>query len=254
MVQRSIAWLAVSLLAAYAGVGCGGEQVSPPQVSEPQEVTFVSSDSAYLVGTWQEVPNARVAVICIPTVDFTRSTWSNTANLLTSSGWSVLVFDLRGQGDSRMPDKSRWAWSPADTATGIGYYMKDIRGAISFVRGKMGNTVKIVLVGADLGGVSGLYAATAEPRVAGVALISPPGGLSNLIAGGLVSRYGDRPLLIMTEQPMEATLGTPRTMDSWLGRGSAMTLRLTEPQKTTTLQNKQAAHNMLARWIASVTL
>ena len=247
----------LSSLAALTLLACGEEKPKPSQVSPAEQVAFVSSDSVHLAGTWQYVQNSRAVVICIPTVGFTRSSWSNTMRLLANAGWSALSFDLRGQGDSRLPVGSTWKWSPRDSAGAIEHYVRDIRAAVRYVRAATNGNVRIILLGADISGVAALYAATAEPQlVAGVALVTPPGGLDKLIAARLVDRYGDRPLMIMTEQPISGTAGTPRTLDSWLegGRGSAITLRLTAPQETTALENRQAALNKLMRWIDSATL
>lgn len=256
MVVRSDAWLAISLVAAIACGGCAEEKPKPPQVSAPQDVTFYSPDSAHLVGTWQTVNGSRAVVICVPTVGFTRSSWSKTTRFLTDRGWSVLSFDLRGEGDSHIPPRSTWKWSPRDSASAIESFAKDILGAIQFVRGTADRPPKIILLGADIAGVAALYATTARlgQTVTGVTLLTPPGGLDRLLAGGLVVRYGDRPLMIMTEQPLSATEGTARTLDSWLGRGSAITLRLSAPEETTMLESRQAALTKLLRWIESATL
>ena len=115
----------------------------------------------------------------------------------------------------------------------------------------MQNGGSIVLVGSDLGGVAALYAAAVTPEVNGVSLFSPPGGLAKIMAQGLVSRYGDRPLLIMTELPLEATLHTARTLDSWLGRGSALKLRLSAQEAPVRIDSRPAAVSTLKRWVAS---
>lgn len=254
MLRRVGTWLAAAVVASVVWSGCAEEKAPPVETPQPQEVTFASSDSAHLAGTWTQVKESRVVVICIPTVNFTRASWANTTQLLTKAGWSVLLFDLRGQGESHVPPGSNWQWSPSDTAGAIDLFVKDIRGAVQFARQTAGNNVKVVLLGADIAGVAGLYAATAEPQVTGVALVTPPGGLSNLIAGRLIERYGDRPLLVMSELPVGASGGTPCTTDSWLGRGSAITLSLTAPKQETNLESKQAALNMLVRWITSTAI
>jgi len=250
MLRRLNGWCSLAI-AAVVVAGCGQDEQVRPQVQPPQVVTFATDDGASIAGTWWAVERSRSAVLLIPTAGYTRGTWETTAGLLTADGRCVMTIDLRGQGESEPPAGTDMMVVRADSAQAVANYMKDVLAAIKFIRQQMQNGGSIVLVGSDLGGVAALYAAAVTPEVNGVSLFSPPGGLAKIMAQGLVSRYGDRPLLIMTELPLEATLHTARTLDSWLGRGSALKLRLSAQEAPVRIDSRPAAVSTLKRWVAS---
>jgi len=79
-------------------------------------------------------------------------------------------------------------------------------------------------------------------------MFSPPES-NRLSTPTIMARYGDRPLVIMTELPVEAVRTTPRTLDSWIGRGSAIEIKGQVPRPPVRLENKAAAVDFLTRWI-----
>ncbi|HOF61361.1 MAG TPA: alpha/beta fold hydrolase [Candidatus Latescibacteria bacterium] len=246
MVRKIILCAAVVATAFF--VGCGGEEKEcTPVTVEAQTVEIITEDSVTLVGTWFGVPNSRASIVCLPALTHSRGTWASTAQQFVASGWSVLTVDLRDQGDSQMPAGASPVWVGNDTLHALAYYIKDVKAAVAFVRSKAPGA-KVVVLGAGIAGYCGLHEAVADPTVAAVALFSPPES-SRLTTPAIMAEYGDRPLLIMTELPAEAIRTTPRTLDSWIGRGSVIEIKEQVPRPPLRLENKAAAVDFLNRWI-----
>lgn len=96
-----------------------------------------------------------------------RHSWRRTAQLVAARGWHATAFDLRGHGDT--------GWS-ADRQYKLADYVEDVE----VVTRNLGRPA--VLVGASLGGVIALLAATCVPRLAS-ALVMVDVGLSVNPAG-----------------------------------------------------------------------
>lgn len=247
----SAAW--VALIALFIG-GCTSEKTPELRVKEPVNVELSTTDGKKIVATWHEVTGSNAAVILVPTLAFGPENWSRTADRMIARNWSVMQTDLRSDIQPPARQGEPWRASRADSASVIADFANDVLAAIDFVEKASAENVKIVVVGADLGGIAGINAAAAKRKVAGVAILNPPGGLGVLISQGVISAYGDRPLLILTELPVHSVLTTPRTLDSWLGRGSALTVRHKVPSEPSRIPDRQSAVNTLMSWISSTAL
>jgi alpha-beta hydrolase superfamily lysophospholipase len=230
-------------------VGCGEEkQESPAAPVVAEIVNFTTDDGIKIVGTWFAAPNSKISLVLIPAVSHSRGTWMSSAQEFAASGWSVLAIDMRDQGDSVLPRSSSPVWVGSDTLGAIRQYVNDVRAGVKFVHGKTPGA-KIIAMGAGIGGYCGLHEAISDPSVVAVALFSPPES-KQLSASGVMAQYGDRPLLMLTELPAEAIRTTPRTLDSWIGRGSALAILNQTPQPPKALESKHAAAAYLNQWIA----
>ena len=234
-------------------VSCAKEEAPVQRVLTPEEVVIPTSNETGIDATWQAVEEARVVVVFIPTVGYTQASWQTTANRVNEQRWSALRIDPRSTPQSERAAGAPWSVSRSDSSQILTVYSEDIRAAIDWVENKVGSNVRIILVGSDLGGIAALRVAAHAPRVYGVALLSPPSS-GELLSNDVIQSYGDRPLLVMTELPVEPTLTTGRTLDTWLGRGSAMSLQLSEQTPATRIEDRAAAQRMLFGWIVKATL
>ncbi len=244
--------LGIALLACVL-VSCSEEETSIRCVLTPEEVVIPISGETGIDATWQAVLEARVVVVFVPTVGYTQASWQATANRVNEQRWSSLRIDPRPTPKSARSAGAPWRVSRADSSRTLLMFAEDILASIEWVERKVGPNAKIVLVGSDLGGVAALRAAANARSVYGVALLSPPAS-GDLLSQDAIQAYGDRPLLVMTELPIEPTLNTARTLDTWLGRGSTMSLQLSEQTPPTRLEDRVSAQRTLFSWILKATL
>lgn len=119
----------------------------------PQKVTFVTEDGITLAGTLiQQGPNY---VILSYQWHASQYVWQDFASELVDQGYSVLMYDYRGVGDSG------GTFDP-DQAT------KDVTAAYQFLQSR--GVQSVVMIGASMGASSTYKAAL---RVKGAVLVSP---------------------------------------------------------------------------------
>jgi|SaaInl4_150m_RNA_FD_contig_51_141704_length_961_multi_8_in_0_out_0_1 hypothetical protein len=252
MMNRITRWAVITLMAGALAVACGSDENSTSRTMPALEINIPMSSGGTITATWQPVRNARVVVLLIPTVGYTRSSWESSADRFNTTGWSVLRIDSPTPAVGMAGEGAAWTVSSQDSAAIITEMTDRIHTAIDYVQRTAGENSHIALIGSDLAGVASVYAAGSSQAVGGVGLISPPGGLTDLMAQGLVSTFGDRPLIVMTEFPINSVSTTARTMDSWLGRGSS--IALPAPGIPETLVDRDAAFTALVNWIRAATL
>jgi len=132
-----------------------------------EDVEFKSTDGLTLRGWWfaSPVPKGRAAVL-VHGKDQNRTISSfdsgRIARFLLANGYSVLVFDLRGHGES---DGLRW---------GLGQFEpRDILGAIDLATKKAGVDKKhVAVIGESMGGGSVLMTVKADPDIGPVVVDS----------------------------------------------------------------------------------
>jgi dipeptidyl aminopeptidase/acylaminoacyl peptidase len=109
----------------------------------------------------------------------------NEAVLLTTKGYSAMLFDLRNHG-----------WSDGNLST-LGYYeAEDVQGAVTYLRSRPEvNPERIGLIGHSMGGVAVLRAAVHLPRVKVVVAESAFASSEDNIAQGMIARTGLPPFL-----------------------------------------------------------
>jgi len=110
--------------------------------SSPKTITYVVKDRLKIVGDAYGSPDS-TAVLLAHGGGQTRHSWGNTALMLAQQGWHSIAIDLRGHGDSD--------WHPQGDYR-IETFAEDLRLiAATFNQPP-------ILVGASLGGISGLIA------------------------------------------------------------------------------------------------
>jgi len=103
------------------------------------------------------------------------------AKKLVDEGYAALIFDLRNSGES------------GGSLTSIGEYeVRDVLGAVDFVRSRSELSKKVVLFGFSMGGATSIIACAREPYVAGAIADAPFADLKS---------YLDKNLSIWTKLP-----------------------------------------------------
>lgn len=150
--------------------------VAPPPTEEPSllagaPITFRTSDGATLAGDLYLAKERRSPAVVLVHRQFRdRGEWRPLVDALRSakSPPTVLAFDLRGQGESRLPP-AQPAQKRAATSSA-----EDVRAAIAAVLEATGGaTSGIVLIGSSLGAALVSQAAVSEPKVVALGMISP---------------------------------------------------------------------------------
>ena len=134
-----------------------------------QRVTFRTDDGVTLVGMWYE-PSSRPgpAVILVHMLTRTHREWDAIAQQLSSGGIGALTFDLRGHGESSA--------GPAGDPERTDYsaMVLDLRAARRFLAQRSDvQQTRVGIAGASLGANLATLAASADPTISSLALLSP---------------------------------------------------------------------------------
>jgi pimeloyl-ACP methyl ester carboxylesterase len=190
--------LAGALLAAACLVGVQASTAPAHGCVRANELWFRAADGTRLVGHrfGGKRPGGRTTVVLAHQSEGDLCAWVPYARRLAASGLFVFPFDFRGHGFS----KGR----PAYGRLGL-----DVAAAVRAVR-RLGAR-EVVVVGASLGGISGVVgAASVRPRVAGLVAVSAPaaipGRLNALPAAG---RLQVPTLYVAAEQDRNASFDFP---------------------------------------------
>jgi len=124
-----------------------------------QDVSFTTGDGLTLKGWWFPASNATKAAVVVHGKDQNRIDSSfdpgRIARFLIADGWSVLLFEMRGHGQS---DGLRW---------GLGQYEpNDILAAIDLAAQKIGQPhSRVATIGESMGGGSVLMTVARDPSI-----------------------------------------------------------------------------------------
>jgi pimeloyl-ACP methyl ester carboxylesterase len=132
-------------------LSCGPDGDDGPAVDT---VSFTTSDGVELVGELRGQGDTGVILLHMYPSD--RTAWSSFADLLAGEGYTALLFDFRGYGDSGGDRDIALIW-------------RDALAAVRFMRGR--GFERIVLVGASMGGIAALIVA-ARQDLQGVVTLS----------------------------------------------------------------------------------
>ena len=141
----------------------------PAEAGAAQRVTFRTDDGVTLAATWHE-PSSRPgpAVILVHMFSRNRREWDAVGQRLASEGIGALALDLRGHGESD-------AAGPA-TPDRAGYsaMVLDLRAARRFLAQRTDvQQTRVGIVGASLGASLAALAASADPSIFSLVLLSP---------------------------------------------------------------------------------
>jgi pimeloyl-ACP methyl ester carboxylesterase len=157
------------------------EQTPADEGLDFQEVDFESTDGLDLKGWWVPGDGAHRAVVLVHGLDGSKSGRQvlETASVYALAGYSVLMFDLRGHGESE------------EERTTLGYHeVRDVRGALSWLEEQGFKSDEMVLHGWSMGGATVVRSA---PETGVAAVVEESG-------------YADLPLLLRDRLPESSGL------------------------------------------------
>ena len=162
-----------------------------PAVAGTQRVTIRTEDGASLAGTWYE-PGARQApaVILVHMLHRTRHDWDPVATRLAAEGIGALAIDLRGHGES--------SGGEGGDAAEYSTLVRDVVAARRYLASRSDVLQSHVgIAGASLGANLAVLAASADPSVASIALLSASLDYRGVRIEAAMKKYGGRPALLI---------------------------------------------------------
>ncbi len=168
----------------------GSKAPIPTGTPWPTPVPIAVEDGTTVAADWALPANATNAVVLVHMNGRNRQDWNAIASTLARSGVGVVTLDLRKHG-ANVVAGSGGEVTPADYLD----MLKDVRAAVQFIEGK--GVERVILVGAEVGANLAVNVATEDPKVVGLALLSPGLDYKGIIAADAVTRYGNRALLIV---------------------------------------------------------
>ena len=138
------------------------QPLDPPAASVAatyEDVSFKSTDGLLLKGWWFPVPSADRAVVVVHGRGANRIKSSfnpqKIAQFLLANRYSVLLFDLRGHGESEGVRYSLGQYEP-----------RDVVAAIDFAQKKAGvDRKRVAIIGESMGGGSAIMTVKADPTI-----------------------------------------------------------------------------------------
>jgi fermentation-respiration switch protein FrsA (DUF1100 family) len=138
------------------------QPLDPPATSVAatyEDVAFKSTDGLTLKGWWFPVPSADRAVVVVHGRGANRIKSSfnpqKIAQFLLANRYSVLLFDLRGHGESEGVRYSLGQYEP-----------RDVVAAIDFAQKKAGvDRKRVAIIGESMGGGSAIMTVKADPTI-----------------------------------------------------------------------------------------
>lgn len=138
------------------------QSLDPPAASVAatyEDVSFRSTDGLLLKGWWFPVPSADRAVVLVHgrAANRIKSSFNpqKIAQFLIANRFSVLLFDLRGHGESEGVRYSLGQYEP-----------RDIVAAVDFAQRKAGvDRGRVAIIGESMGGGSAIMTVRADPTI-----------------------------------------------------------------------------------------
>ena len=131
-------------------------------------VRFKAADGTPLAADYRPPARGRPVLVLLHGVAAGRGEWAPLAEALAKEGYGSLALDFRGHGESGGPGYATFA-SPEAWAALEG----DIRAALRFLASRGVPTRRVGLVGASIGANLAAKAASKEPALPCLALLSP---------------------------------------------------------------------------------
>lgn len=146
-------------------------------------VTVATADGQELHAN--ELGTGQHGVLLLHDAGRTSADWTLFADKLSNKGYRVLALDLRGHGESADIMQTEPDWSAMT---------QDVNAAVAHLRKR--GAQKISVVGAGLGANLAVAAASTDPKLETVVLLSPGLNIHGYKPSGMVDSYGTRPLLL----------------------------------------------------------
>jgi dienelactone hydrolase len=157
-----------------------------------QRVTIRTDDGVSLAATWYE-PGSRSApaVILVHMLHKTRHDWDSVATRLAAEGIGALAIDLRGHGESSGSLQEGEAPDYAALVRDVAAARRYLSSRSDVLQSRIG------IAGASMGANLAVLAASADPGIASLALLSPSLDYRGLRIEAAMKKYGSRPAILI---------------------------------------------------------
>lgn len=200
-------WLAAVVLLAAA--------VDALPQAHSQRVSFRTNDGVTIAASFYETARKPApVVICLHMLTRNRHDWEPVAAELAASGIAALTVDFRGHGESGV--------APSDAAAGFAALSEDVSAAKRYLESRP-DVIRdrIAIAGASLGADVALVAASSDPGIHAVALLSPTLDYRGLRIDQAAKKYGARPMLLVASREDSYSARTIRDLTKGDRPGSA---------------------------------
>lgn len=204
--NRSLVVAIIGLLARAAGA------------HDPIRADYATSDGIQIVGDyWTPIDMSRPApvVILLHMYGSDRKAWLPLVGALEQAGFAILAIDLRGHGDSKLPEDKNLAQQVKDRDPELFRSMyKDVLGAYEWLRARPEvDLSRLAMVGASVGCSVALDYAGRDKSVDALALMTPGKDYLGLDSIKHIKTCAGRSILMLTSQE-EKDKGTSDLADS----------------------------------------
>lgn len=204
MTRRLAMTVAAGAVAAAAAWACPAPAAA--QIVEPHIVYFTAQDGVQVGGSLflpDRLPAP--AVVLLPMAARTRHDWDTTAMAFARGGVAALAIDFRAVG------------LPADGATeqigSLADLVRDADAARAYLAARPDIVPsRIGMAGASLGANVAALAAAGDPVVRSIALLSASLDYRGLRIEQAITKYGNRPALLVASSEDPFALRTARTL------------------------------------------
>lgn len=174
-----------------------------------ERVTFKSSDGVEVVGDYYAPPEGKKkapCAICVHMYPSDRTSWKPLVPDLHQLGFAVLAYDIRGAGESILPENKylRRLYSDRDTKLFSEAY-RDAEAAAKWLgKKKQCDADRIVMIGASVGCSISIDYAGRDPHVLGVVCLSPGKDYMGIDSFKQIKKLGTRPVLLISPEAEKA--------------------------------------------------
>lgn len=174
-----------------------------------QVVTFITDDGVSIVGTYYApssgLKDSTPTIILLHMLGKDRSTWNTFASALSHKGYDVLAIDLRGHGDSIKQGSSTASYQ-SFTENDFNKMTLDVKAAKQFlIEQKNAKPDRMAVIGASIGANIALnYAATLDPTIKIVILLSPGLNYRGVAMSDTITKYKNPIYIAATEGDSES--------------------------------------------------
>ena len=163
-------------------------------------VEFKTKDGWKIVGEYLKPPKENSPVlILLHRYGRDRSDWYSVAKYWHEKGFTILMIDLRGHGDSIHKDSTTMYYTNFREED-FNNMVLDVSAAINFLKNREVNTSRVFLIGESIGANLALRYASQDKSIKGIVLLSPGFTYHVKINENMVIEYGNRAILLVASK------------------------------------------------------
>ena len=168
-----------------------------------------------------------------------RTVWDALATQLQAGGYSVMVVDLRGHGETG----GRVDWAQA---------RRDARAALQLLADMQGvNASRLGVIGAGVGANLGLDACADTVGCAAAVLLSPGVDYAGITAADAIARLGTRPVFIIASENDNNNPADSITLDGLASGDHQLVVLPAAGHGTTMLVQELGLSGIIVQWLIS---